>query len=224
MNAILNGIVRRLFGSGRKLPETQQPFAMDFAGGQAMSQLLPPKALRAAAGRRYNAVVGNGATFIAPVTAVPTTTATFLLFNGEAAGGKSYFIDTAYAFLASGTNGVGGALLGAVTLSAQQAAGVLPAAYASTVVSSLSGKSGGTKGVLANAWTIVGGTPSWGVLAKSEAAAGATIGANVLLANLDGGIVVPPQYGLALTVLSGTGTTALYGVGVSWDEIEADLE
>lgn len=226
MNAVLSGIVRRLFGSGRKTPETPQPLGMDFAGGLQASQLLPPKALRAASGRRYNAVVGNGATFIAPVTAYPTTTATFLLFNGEAAGGRSYFIDTAYAFLASGTNGAGGALLGAVTIGSQAAAnsGANPAAYSSTVVTSLSGKTGGTKAVLANAWTIVGGTPAWQVLAGSAAPAAATIGANVLLANVDGGIVVPPGFGLALTVLSGTGTTALYGVGVTWDELEADLE
>lgn len=226
MNALLNGLVRRLFGSGRKGSESQQPLAMDFAGGLAVSQLLPPKGQRAAAGRRYNAVVGNGATFIAPVTAYPTTTATFLLYNGEPAGGRSYFIDTVYAFNASGTPAAGAALLGGVTLASQAAAnsGASPAAYSGTVVTSLSGKSGGTKAVLANAWTIVGGTPAWQVLAKSEAAAAATIASNTLLGHVDGGIVLPPGFGLALTVLSGAGTTPLYGFGVTWDEIEADIE
>jgi hypothetical protein len=200
--------------------------AADFLGNLAIDMVLPPKALRAAAGVRYGAVVGNGATFKAPVTAIPTTTATWLLYNGESEGGKSFFIDTLFAFLASGTNGAGAALLAAVTLSSQSKtnSGANPAAYSGAVISNLSGKANGSKAVLANAWTISGDQPAWLTVAKSEAAAAATIAAQVLHAEIGGGLIVPPGYGLAITVLSGVGTTALYGVGATWDEIQAELE
>lgn len=148
----MQGDVRRFYSSGKLgLSNAGQPFSLCTLGEQGVSLIMPEKGMRAQANIRYNAVTGNGSTFIAPVTAYPTTTATFLLFNGEEPGGKSYFVDTAYAFLASGTNAAGGALLGAVTLSRQHNAGVLPAAYANTVVSSLSGQKLNTRAVLANA-------------------------------------------------------------------------
>jgi len=116
--------------------------------------------------------------------------------------------------------------LGGVTLGVQQSAttGAFPGAYANTVVASLSGKTGGTKAVLANAWAIVGGTPAWQVLESAPAQAASTTIGSGLLAKVDSGIVVPPGYGFVMAVLAGTGTTALYGYGVTWDEITADIE
>ena len=39
-----------------------------------------------------------------------------------------------------------------------------------------------------------------------------------------GGIAVPPGYAMGLAILSGAGTTPLYGVGGRWGEMESDLE
>src|SRR3990167_9231879 len=187
-------------------------------GALMVANYEPPKMLRAIHGDRFAAVVGNGATFKAPVTAIPTTTATWMLFNNESATsgtGKTYFVDKVSAFLASGTAASGITLLGCVTLASQTA----PSAYASTVVSALDGTNGtSTNGILANAHTITGTQPAWHVLAGIDNVAAATIGMSVT-ADLDGGYLIPPQYGMGITVLSGVGTTALYGVSVIWDEI-----
>lgn len=218
----ISGIVKRFSRQAAGSPRVPRVTDLD---NLAVDITKPFKAELARAGVRNGVVVGNGATFKAPITAYPTTTATWLLFNGEDDGGKCLFIDTVSFFLASGTSAVGGTVIAAVTKSKQHNAGVLPGAYSGTVSGNLSGKAYGGKAVLANAWTIVGGTPLWvpiGVLGSGEAAT-ATIGLGAFC-KVEGGIMVPPQYGLALDLVSGVGTTALYGVAVTWDELEADRE
>lgn len=220
---LIGGIVRRFFGGGRQTTGTPAQLGGDFTGALGLSQVLPPRALGAAAGRRFGAVNGNGSTFLAPVTAVPTTTLTMALWNGESDGGKSYFIESVFAFLASGTPDVGGALLACVTLDKQAAN---PTAYAGTVISGLSGKQGGaSKARFVNNITAVGGTPAWQLLDRQPAIpATAKIAAGAFLADVQGSIVLPPGYMLGLTVLAGAGTTPLFGFGASWLEVEADLE
>jgi hypothetical protein len=219
----IESVARRLISGGKQGLGSPVPPALDFLGALAHDQVLGAKALRSAAGCRFNAVNGNGSTFLAPVTAWPTTALTMMLWNGEADGGKTYFIDQLYAFLASGTPDVGGALLACVTLGKQA---INPAAYANTVISGLSGKLGASsKAVFANAITAVGGTPAWMVVDCSPmGTATAKIAANAFLAEINGGIAVPPGYGLGLTMLAGAGTTPLFGFGATWDEVQADLE
>lgn len=221
----LKGLVRRVFSGGRLgLGEEKAP-SLTTLGALAVEQVLPPKGLRAAAGCRFAAVVGNGATFKAPITAWPTTTATWALYNGEDPGGKSLLIDTVGAFLASGTAAAGFALIGAVATTKLT---TIPSAYSGTILSSLSGRPANSKALLANNLTIPtaggGAQPAWHVLEASGAnAANATIG-GLCLAKLDGGILVPPGYAFYVDIVSGAGTTPLFGVSVTWDEVQADLE
>lgn len=192
-------------------------------GSMAVDPVKPPLGELARAGAGFAAVVGNGATFKAPITAMPTTTATWILYNGSTAG-KSYLIDSIGCFLASGTAAVGATLLAGVTLGQQQSSGSPPSAFASTVVSNLSGKSNDSGAVLANAWTIVGGTPAWhGVAAAGSLTATTTIGQG-LIARVNGRYCIPPGFGLVMDVLSGTGTSALYGVYVTFDALVLDRE
>lgn len=178
----------------------------------------------------FAAVNGNGSTFLAPITAYPTTTLTMALWNGEPDDGKTYVVDTAFAFLASGTPGAGGALLACVTASRQA---INPTAYANTVVGSLSGGraagasasgAGGTRAVFANAITLAGTTPPWVVLeAESAAGTGATIATHAVVAKVEGRIKLPPGWMLGLSYLSGAGTTPLFGFGVTWYERRTGL-
>jgi len=218
--AFLEGIVERL---SRK-SEGASKARLTYNGGLAVDQVAPPKAELGLARRRFGAVVGNGATFIAPVTAVPTTTATFMLYNGEPDGGRVLSIETVGHFLASGTADANGALIGAVTLARQT---TVPGAYASTVLSSLSGGPVDSKAVLANAHTITGGQPAWIPLpyvgANSIAADANTIGAAGGVANVDGEFNVPPGHGFAITLVAGAGSTPLYGFSVTWAELDAPL-
>lgn len=190
---------------------------------------LPSKVDQARRGKRFNAVIGNGATFLAPVVAWPTTTLTMALWNAEVDGKTAYFIDTVYAVVASGTPDQQGALLACVTAVAQARPTLSTGdggGYAGVDMSSLSGKgAGSTKGVFINAITATGQTPAWFVAANAPGGStGATIASAVLVGKLDGGVMVPPGYMLGLTVLAGAGSTPLYSLGVIWDEYEVEIE
>jgi hypothetical protein len=195
-------------------------------GSIAVAVVEPFKKERRRAGAGFAAVNGNGSTFLAPVQAFPTTTLTMALWNGDKK--KSYFIDTISAFLASGTPDVGGALLACVTRESQAAPTLSTGdngGYANTKIGGLSGKlPGATNAVFATAITALS-APAWQVVdAKPQVTATAKIAAAAFQANIDGGIVVPPGYMLGLTVLAGAGTTPLFGFGVTWDELDCDLE
>ena len=85
---ILEGIVKRFqrvgTGGATALRLTE-------LGNQAVDKVLPDYAQLAKARRIFCASTGAG-TAIAPVTAMPTTAATWALFNGEEPGGKSYSV------------------------------------------------------------------------------------------------------------------------------------
>lgn len=192
---------------------------VDYTGGLRVNTTLPPLGELARASARYAANVANGATFKAPVTAWPTTTATWGLYNANAAGGPVFLIDTVAAVLASGTAGVGGSLIAAVSL---QALTTIPTAFASTVVSNLNGGSNGSLAILANNLTIPGTQPAWHSLQTTDYAASTTIGTGIF-ADVKGGICVRPGYAVYLDVLSGTGSTALYGVSVTFSVVQMPL-
>lgn len=185
-------------------------------GSLAAAQVEPAKAELARSGRRYAGVIGNGATFKAPVVAVPTTTATWCLYNGYPDNGDWLFVDSLGFFLASGTVAVGGTLIVAVT---NGPVATVPTAYASSVTGSLNGGAtgSGTKALLANAVTIPASSV-WHPVIGGDWAATTTIGLG-LVVQLHGGYAIPPKYGLAIDVLSGAGTTPLFGVSATWDEL-----
>jgi hypothetical protein len=64
----------------------------------------------------------------------------------------------------------------------------------------------------------------WDVLAANAQAAAANVGQGDGPYEVRGGIAIPPGYALGLSVLSGAGTTPLYGIGLRWAELEVDLE
>ena len=197
---------------------------LDRLGSTGVSQLLTAKALSTLNGCRFGAVIGNGATMLAPVTAIPTTTATMALYNGSSA--RSYLIDRIGAVLASGTPGIGSALIACVTAIAQ-ARPTLGAGnnggYAGVIMNCLNGDGapGNSEGVFINAITLTGPQPAWLPFAGNpDGTATANIATHILIAEVDGGIVVPPGHMLGLAVLSATGTNPLFSFSVVWDEIE----
>ena len=89
-------------------------------------------------------------------------------------------------------------------------------------VASLSRGGRRSKALWATGVTLAG-DPTWvGVLGTLQAAA-----ANVGQGDgcqLDGGMVVPARHALGIAILSGAGTTPLYGVSAQWTELESDRE
>jgi len=171
----------------------------------------------------FQAVMGNGSTFLAPVTAYPTTTLTMALYNPTS--DRAYKIHSVHSFLASGTPGAGGALLVCVTAIAQARPTLSTGAnsgYAGTVISNLGGRGapGDTQAVFLNAITLTGGQPAWIVAAgEPEAGTGATIATHAQVGLLSAfGIRILPGHMLGITYLSGAGTSPLYGFGVTYEE------
>lgn len=202
--------------------------AADDQGAQGISNIQGIKSVRAASGVRFRAVNGNGSTFLAPVTAMPTTTATMALWNGSSK--RTLFIDKLGYFLASGTPTAGSALVCCVTTVAQARPTLSTGAnggYAGTVISGLGGQSGGnSEAAFVTNITITGAQPAWGIVAANPGGVGlaaATFPQHVAFNDhIAGGIAVPPGGMLGLAVLSGTGTTPLFGFEVEWDEYISD--
>lgn len=212
--ALLEGFAQRFSKSSG-----QKPLRLTELGNQAVDNVLPAYAQLGKARRIFGATSGTG-TAIAPVTAIPTTTATWVLFNGEDPGGKSYSVILAGATSISGTLGLGMSLLGTVAIAA--VTGTKPTAYASGVVASLSGSNYRSNAVLSSAATLIG-TPAWVTLASRDQVSSVSVGSGVV-AEVKGLLTIPPQYIGGFTVLAPVGTTALFAISLAWAEVELDLE
>lgn len=225
------GLVRRFFGAGKLgNGNGDQQLGLGFLGEQGVSFLQAPKALRAAAGVRFVASMGS-ATLLAPVTAWPTTTATMGLYNDS--DDRSLFVDTLGYHLGSGTPTASSALVACVVGGIQTRPTISTGAnggYAGTEIMGLNGTSTKSKAIFATNLTLLkvgSGNPAWHVVAGNPSGVGlasATLAAHAAVVAVEGGIVVPPRGILGLAVLSGTGTTPLFGFQVTWDEYQADLE
>lgn len=189
-------------------------------GSLSVAQFEPACTEAARAGYRFvggTQVIANG---IAPVSAIPTTTATLALWNGENATGRSYAIQRVHFGLGSGTAAAGATLF----------LGISPAAVsapsAASNYSSQSASAGGktTRARWATAQTFASGC-AWFAAASTFQLAAANVGqgdGNGYVS--EGGIIVPPGYALGIAILSGSGTTPLYYVSAEWCELALDLE
>jgi hypothetical protein len=172
------------------------------------------------AGRRFVASPGVVANAQAPVQDVPTTAAAYALWNGEAAGGKTYVVDAVSWWQASGTAGAGASLLAGVS-SVVQAAAV--AAGTGTVIKSASGSSLSSKATLGAAVTL-SGAPAWMAVSGNQEPTTAGVGSGQPLQILSGLFIVPPGFCLGLHFLAPAGTASKFSAAPMWHEIELDLE
>lgn len=178
----------------------------------AYSNLLPTKAIQAMAGTRFVCGVTAGATYKAPIATIPTTTASWAFYNGESvSGGATFFIERIYAYLKGGTSdGSNGILVGIP--STIQAAAV--AAATGTLSGGLNGGAVPAVMTMGTAITLAG-TPVWHVVSNGSGPAPAGLGGAVAVADIDGGIMLPPGFALGLEVWGGAGTSPLFGMGVT---------
>lgn len=174
----------------------------------------------------FHAVMGNGSTFLAPVTAYPTTTLTMALYQPDK--GRILKISGLHYFVASGTPGVGAALLACVTTVTQARPTLstgINGGYANTIISSLKsgGQPGDTKALFINAITLTGPQPAWVPAGGNSAGtATATIASHAAAFDVNYlGFEIGEGHMLGVTLLSGAGTTPLYGFGVTFEEWDA---
>src|SRR4029077_3298355 len=162
----------------------------------------------------------SGATFMAGAAAIPTTAAQVQLWNGETGpNAKSYIVDYAAFWEQGGTTVTSGGILFAALTPAAIAA---QAASASWPITSASGSAKGTKARLTQAPTAFAAGAVWIPVAITPANLTALLmGA---LAQLPVPFLVPPGWALGFAAVGVAGTSPTYGLGLSWLEVEADLE
>lgn len=186
-------------------------------GDLRIAQYLPPYAMLAAAGKIF-AFDSSAGTAKAPVIAVPTTTATWSLYNSAAGGGTSLVILKVAMVTAEGVTGLGGAIIGTVAVSEQTAE---TAKYTSSIVSCMDGSAKQPNAFLANATTLIGTQSVWMVLAAGTVAAGTYVGQG-LVADVAGMMVVPPHGCAAFDFVSPAGSSPLYDIHILAAQVQLD--
>lgn len=189
-----------------------------------IDQVAPQQFEGTRAGLRF--ALGNSGVIvgIAPVQTLPTTSAQWLLWNNNSsASGIGIAFEELGVYLTSGTPGAGGALLAALVSAPAQ----IGATYAGTAIASASGSTKGSGLIVKTSVTITQpAVPVWYPVAQNPSSnAGAFPGMTFLEnRNLQGGLIIPPQSGLALAVLAPLGTLPLFAPFAKWFEAASDFE
>ncbi len=190
-------------------------------GSMAIGQTELPRQEISSAGRYFyggNQIIANG---IAPVTAIPTTAISAGLFNAATDGQTCLVLDyIAGPWVGSGTPTAGCTLL--CGISQAKAAGTLPVANM-TGWSSRNANAGSARASVA--WwdataTFTAANTSWFSVGSNMQLAAATVGQGSPAIVIHGGIIVPPGFEVGFAILSGTGTTPLYGLSAGWAEVQ----
>ncbi len=194
------------YGSG------DEQAAMNRRGEWLMSQGMLSKTELARLNDSWSCQMATGSAFTF-VANMPTTRAELVLFNNHAT--KSVIIDTVWCFAFTSITAAS-----SMTLIYQVAAISAPADDAAQLINSPLGKtySGSTRRAVAQATFTAN---KWAALACTPAHAVVSIGAGVF-AEVNGGIILRPAYGLGINVV--VGTAAGSGLaGVSWHEATIDV-
>lgn len=214
LEAEIRKFTKQALGAGNRI------LRMTGYEGLAVTQIEPASYEISRSGHRFFGGFQNGSTGRAPTATWPTTTAQWMLYNGESQGGAAYAIEMLALSLISGTPAAGGQLLIALTPALVATAPTAATGY--TSVSASRGRNT-TKAIWAENQTLTA-QPTWLPVCASPLPATATPNGILMPFDLSGKIIVPPQYALAIHYFSGAGTTPLYGPSAMWCEIETELE
>jgi len=210
----LEAVNRKLaaIAEGRGMPR------LDEFGNLAVSQVLPKYAAMAAAGLLFVADMSGGTGKI-PVTAAPTTSPEWALYNY---GVSNVIVPLCVAYASiSGTLGLGHALMVATALGPQTA---VSANYASSIVTCTDGTSKKPDCYFTNNPTLIGGTPAW-MYYQAVPSSIATIAVG------EGGVVWlngahvarPGGYEVAFEIVAPTGTSATYDLTILFAQLPLKL-
>lgn len=219
---IFEGFARRFLALRSGKNQTEARFTL--AESLGVAQVEPAEFEFSRAGRRF--ILGNSAptTGIAPVQAIPTTAAQWVLWNADPTA--CYAFEVVGAFLTAGTPGLGGMLFCALV----QAPAQIGASAAGMMAQSMSNGSRVSKMIVKSGVTVTGPVaPVWWPLDDSLKTGTATafstgFGMTFRRPDLAGSLIVPPGQGLALAVFGPTGVTPLFAPYARWVEMETDLE
>lgn len=207
----VTGLVRGTSASNYTGGGGEGRFAANSRGDQSVVLGLLPKTELVRLGDSWSCMIPTGSAYT-NVANMPTTRSELSLYNGEPGTGKHYVIDTvSFLSLTSVTAAAG------VTLIYQVNSVTALTDNTAILINSPMGKSYGGRALRALATTTAVAN-KWTALAATPAGAAASIGLGVV-AEVNGGIIVPPGYTLHLNAVIGTATgTSL--LGVSWHEVQ----
>jgi hypothetical protein len=208
---------------GRGTTASFAKFAEDVEADLRLSQYrslfvaeLEPKYMEFARMRRlYGANTGAG-TAIAPVAALPTTTAAWALYN-PTTNTRVLIPLRAYCYSVSGTMALGMAMVLAGLTSPVASA---PSAYTDSVNKAIMPNSQASNAVFGQNVTVV--APVWNVHAARSQVSAIEVGSG-LSADLHGLYVIEPGYALCGSILSAVSADDLYGFGFVWGELDLTL-
>lgn len=191
-------------------------------GDLLVSQSLPPYAELVRLGNTWTMRTATASAFNA-VAALPTTLAATTLYNGEASGGKSYVIHSAFCTtIVTAAAATQYSLIAQVTPSALGISTAPTHSATTTLLTSRSGKTGYT-GLARRAINVTTAfTDGWEVIGTTQGGAAANVGLGVY-ADLGGSFVILPGGSFLLNVVAGTVNTAGMIVGCCWSEVQLTL-
>jgi hypothetical protein len=193
-------------------------------GALRVAQLEGPDDEGTRAGVRFH-LGCLGATGIAPVQAVPTTAAQWLLWNPNG-NTQTAFVDVLGMALNSGTAGAGGSFY-VMPVPPKFAPSTVPTvSTANALIVNANPVSARTSNLICvSGQTLINSVASnWllhGFMNPAQTVLGQTQMEN---RDIRGKLVIPPGCGLAMAVISPTGTTPLFAPYASWREYATDLE
>ncbi len=167
----------------------------------------------------------RGGTGIAPVQANPTTAAQWMLFN-PLGNTVTAFVDQVSMDLASGVAGAGGSLIACIVPPSFAPATIPTVSAATTVIANANPTSGKTSKLICVAsQTLQNAVASNWIPIGQMRTIGTVLGQTQIVGDdLKGRIAIPPGCGLALAVISPTGTTPLWTPVATWREYAADTQ
>lgn len=186
-----------------------QPLDVNPRGDLAVVQALPSLAEVVRMGESYFVIQ---AAAVAPVVALPTTTAQVSLWNGEPDGGRCYVIDSVFAtdvVSAGAATGIGLAALLNIGRVALPSGSLL-------TPKGLTGQGYRGAGKVVLAATVVDDT--WAPLGSSVVGPASQIGLN-LDVPVNGLYIVRPGHLFSLACLANTVTTITVKMGIRWHEV-----
>lgn len=213
------GRVRGLFAGNYPENREDEQFHLNSRGDQLVAQALPERTEIVRLGDSWQTMLAAG---VAPLTAIPTTTAALVLWNGEAANGKSYVIDTV--FCTEGVVDVTQSNMTSLFVMLGRPPVTTPTDVA-LAIRSLSGKNAYS----GRARTVVGGTvvnDSWFPAGTSAPAAAAAAGSawKTLDWPINGLYIIPPGGSFNLHAVKAAATAAQCFIGVRWHEVQLILK
>lgn len=208
MLALVRGknAVTDLFSRGEGQPN------INGRGDMLVSLALPPAVELVRHGESYGVIQ---ATAVAPVVALPTTTAQVSLWNGEPSNGKSYVIDSIICTVV-----VSAAAATSIGIAGMLNKGAVSAMVADITPFGLAGHGYQGRGRVDLAATVV--DDGWHPIGTSIIGAASQIGQTIDLP-VKGLYIVPPGGAFSIATLANTATTITVKMGLRWHEIQLDL-